>query len=85
MGVFEQHDAFLVHVLRSPLVPARSKRHDFDTAHLAEERQRMLMTLAPADWAAEWIRPIMPNFKMIGPLLPEPGKALDYELEVCSH
>ena len=42
----------------------------------------MLMTLAPADWAAEWLRPIMPNFKMIGPLLPEPGKALDSELEV---
>ena len=45
----------------------------------------MLMTLAPADWAAEWIRPTMPNFKMIGPLLPEPGKALDEELEVISH
>ena len=45
----------------------------------------MLMTLAPADWAAEWIRPIMPNFKMIGPLLPEPGKALNSDLEVSSH
>ena len=44
----------------------------------------MLMTLAPADWAAEWIRPTMPSFKMIGPLLPEPGKALDAELEVSS-
>ncbi len=51
-----------------------------------EERRRLVLTIAPVDWAAEWLRPISPNFKMVGPILSEPGKPLPAELEVtCPH
>ena len=46
------------------------------------ERRRLVLTIAPVDWAAEWLRPISPNFKMVGPILSEPGKPLPADLEV---
>ena len=42
----------------------------------------MVMTLLPPDWAAEWVRPTTPDFKMVGPVLTEPGKPLPTDLEV---
>jgi glucuronosyltransferase len=41
-----------------------------------------VLTMAPADWAGEWLRPLPPNFKMVGPLLAEPGKPLPALTEV---
>ena len=43
-----------------------------------------MLPLIPSDWAAEWLRPLLPNMKMIGPVLPEPGKPLPSDLEVRS-
>ena len=40
------------------------------------------MSIAPVDWAAEWLRPMPPNFKFVGPILSEPGKPLPADLEV---
>ena len=62
------------------LVPC-SKRLDFNM-NAPVERRRLVLTIAPVDWAAEWLRPISPNFKMVGPILSEPGKPLPAELEV---
>ena len=42
----------------------------------------MVMTLLPTDWAAEWVRPTTPDFKMVGPVLTGPGKPLPPDLEV---
>ncbi len=42
----------------------------------------MVMTLVPVDWAAEWLRPVTPNYKLVGPILSGPGKALPAHLEV---
>ena len=42
----------------------------------------MVMTLLPTDWAAEWVRPTTPDFRMVGPVLTEPGKPLPADLEV---
>ena len=50
--------------------------------NMPAERKRLVLTIAPVDWAAEWLRPISPNFKMVGPILSEPGKPLPAELEV---
>lgn len=41
-----------------------------------------MLSIAPADWAVEWLRPMSPNFKMVGPILSEPGKPLPDDLEV---
>ena len=49
----------------------------------AEERRRMVLSLSPVDWAAEWLRPMPPSYKYVGPVLAEPGKALPAHLEVC--
>ena len=43
----------------------------------------MVLSLSPVDWAAEWLRPISPSYKYVGPVLAEPGKALPAHLEVC--
>ena len=40
------------------------------------------MTIAPVDWAAEWLRPVAPDYKMVGPILSGPGKPLPAHLEV---
>jgi hypothetical protein len=43
---------------------SRSKTYGIDI-NAQEERQRLVMTLVPTDWAAEWLRPITPDFKMV--------------------
>ncbi|CAK0786592.1 hypothetical protein CVIRNUC_009806 [Coccomyxa viridis] len=48
---------------------------------MPQERRRMVMTLLPTDWAAEWVRPTTPDFKMVGPVLTGPGKPLPADLE----
>ena len=48
-----------------------------------EERRRMVLSLSPVDWTVEWLRPISPSYKYVGPVLAEPGKALPAHLEVC--
>lgn len=60
---------------------ACSKRYNFN-ADAPQELRRMVLTIAPLDWAAEWVRPVLPNFKMVGPILPEPGKPLPDDIEV---
>ena len=42
------------------------------------------MTIAPVDWAAEWLRPVTPNFKLVGSVLAGPGKPLPAHLEVSA-
>ena len=42
----------------------------------------MVMTIVPGDWAAEWLRPVTPNYKLVGPMLSGPGKALPAHLQV---
>ena len=61
-----------------------SKRHGFNTIQDLKEQHRQVLTLIPSDWAAEWLRPLLPNMKMIGPVLPEPGKPLPSGLQVTS-
>ena len=60
---------------------ACSKRYKFEPDK-PEERRRLVLTIAPLHWAAEWVRPVPPNFKMVGPILAEPGKPLPQDLEV---
>lgn len=60
-----------------------SKSYDFNP-ELPEERRRLVLTMAPVDWAAEWLRPVNPNFKMVGPILAGPGKPLPAHLEVSA-
>ena len=48
------------------------------------ERRRMVMTLNIGDPAIEWLRPLPPDLKMIGPILPEPARPLPADLEVCT-
>lgn len=58
-----------------------SKSFNFNP-DLPEERRRLVLSMAPVDWAAEWLRPVTPNFKMVGPVLAGPGKALPAHIEV---
>lgn len=60
-----------------------SKEHCFDPDAPAE-RRRLVLTLVPAHWAVEWIRPITPNFKLVGPLLARPGQPLPDEIDVSA-
>lgn len=48
------------------------------------ERRRFVMTLCIADFAIEWVRPLPPNFKMIGAILPAPARPLPADLEVLA-
>ena len=41
-----------------------------------------MLSIVPQDWAVEWLRPVPPDYKMVGPVLAEPGKPLPAELEV---
>jgi hypothetical protein len=65
-----------------------SKEYGF-TVNSARERRRLVLTMAPVDWAVEWLRPVSPRFKMIGPVLAGPGNPLPDDLEArrlhCSH
>ena len=41
----------------------------------------MVLSISPVDWAAEWLRPVSPSYKYVGPVLAEPGKALPAALQ----
>ena len=41
------------------------------------------MHIFSADFALEWVRPLPPNVKFVGPILPQPAQALPDKLEVC--
>ena len=58
-----------------------SKHYKFDPT-LPEERKRLVLTITPVHWAAEWLRPVSPNFKMVGPILAGPGRPLPEHIEV---
>lgn len=58
-----------------------SKQYHFNP-DLPEERRRMVLTIVPVDWAAEWLRPVSPNYKLVGPILSGPGTPLPAHLEV---
>ncbi len=58
-----------------------SKKYEFDP-ELPEERKRMVMTIVPVDWAAEWLCPVRPDYKLVGPILAGPGNPLPADLEV---
>ena len=42
------------------------------------------MHLISADFAVEWLRPMTPNAKLVGPILPQAAQPLPQELEVCT-
>jgi glucuronosyltransferase len=44
----------------------------------------MVLTMCIADFAIEWLRPLPPDLKMIGPILPEPARPLPTDLQVGS-
>lgn len=60
---------------------SRSRRYGLDTES-PEERARLVLTISSADFAVEWVRPLPPNYKMVGPLLPQPPQPLPEELAV---
>ena len=43
------------------------------------------MHIFSADFALEWPRPLPPNLRLVGPLLPEPAQPLPAEFEVSAH
>ena len=49
-----------------------------------KERERCALTIVAADFALEWLRPLPPSLKFVGPLLPEPARPLPADLEVGS-
>lgn len=58
-----------------------SNRHGVNLA-APQEMRRLIMHVLSADFAMEWVRPMPPNVKLVGPLLPEPAKALPSDIEV---
>lgn len=51
--------------------------------YAAEEGKRMVLSMSLVDWAAEWLRPVSPSYKYVGPVLAGPSQALPADLEVC--
>ena len=61
----------------------RSARYGLDMNDAAARAaSHPALTIAPLHWAAEWLRPVNPDFKMVGPIMAGPGKALSQEFEV---
>lgn len=58
-----------------------SAQHGLDV-DTPRERRRVALHIVNADFALEWTRPITPNLKLVGPILPEPPAPLPAELEV---
>ena len=58
-----------------------SNKHGVNLA-APQEMRRLIMHILSADFAMEWLRPMPPNVKLVGPLLPEPPKALPADIEV---
>ena len=44
-----------------------------------------MMTLCGADYALDWVRALPPDFKMVGPILPQPPAPLPAELQASGH
>ena len=44
----------------------------------------MVLRIFSADFAVEWLRPLPPDSKLVGPLLPQPAAPLPRELEVSA-
>lgn len=63
-----------------PITQAAFKKFGVDP-DAPRERRRMVMTLNIGDPAIEWLRPLPPDLKMIGPILPEPARPLPADLE----
>jgi hypothetical protein len=59
-----------------------SHRHGVNLA-APQEMRRLIMHIVSADFAMEWVRPMPPNVKLVGPVLPEPPKALPADTEVA--
>ena len=63
------------------VLPIRSAQHGLNTDS-PRERRRVVLHILNADFALEWTRPVTPNVKLVGPILPEPPAPLPAELEV---
>ena len=61
----------------------RSREHGLNLAD-PSERRRQVLTLFSADPALEWLRPLPPSAKMVGPVLPKPAQPLPQDLQVSS-
>ena len=87
------------HDLPQDRIPARianSRAHSSlcSTAHGVDlgspvEARRLVMHIFSADFALEWARPLPPNVKYVGPILPQPAQplhpVLKSQLEVSLH
>ncbi len=80
-GISLKHAAQDLLSLKSHLVLC-SKKYDFNP-YAVKERRRMVLSMSPVDWAAEWLRPMSPSYKYVGPVLAGPGKALPADIEVA--
>ena len=65
---------------RSVYLPL-SIKHNIDLGSI-EALRRGVMHLFNIDFALEWPRALPPNVKLVGPLMPEPAKALPADLQV---
>ena len=65
---------------RSVYLPL-SIKHRIDLGS-REALRRGVMHLFNIDFALEWPRALPPNVKLVGPLMPEPAKALPPDLQV---
>ncbi|BDA49332.1 UDP-glucuronosyltransferase 2A1 [Coccomyxa sp. Obi] len=68
------------HTTMGPLSMATLRRHGVDP-DARVERERCALTICAADFAVEWLRPLPPSLKFVGPLLPEPARPLPTDLE----
>ena len=59
-----------------------SAKHGFDP-NSPRERRRMALRILSAGFAVEWLRPLPPDVKLVGPLLPQPAAPLPPDLEAC--
>ncbi|BDA49336.1 UDP-glucuronosyltransferase 2A1 [Coccomyxa sp. Obi] len=74
------HVHLLDYLYVRPGVLATYRKYGIDL-DAPRERRRIVMTLCIADFAIEWLRSLPPNFKLIGPVLPEPACPLPGDLE----
>lgn len=81
--VLSRHSALTLEVCaagRSVYLPL-SVKHGIDLGS-REALRRGVMHLFNIDFALEWPRALPPNVKLVGPLMPEPAKALPADLQV---
>ena len=81
--VLSCHSPLTVHTFaagRSVYLPL-SIKHNIDLGS-REALRRGVMHLFNIDFALEWPRALPPNVKLVGPLMPEPARALPADLQV---